>query len=92
MGDAEIHPYHWQWLPTPAPPPSEKVHMTFISGLPEDVKEMELQNLPRWLLGYKASHVNFKGEHPMDSTLFFTLQLAVYSLVVLSLFFGSVKI
>lgn len=49
----------------------------FISGLPEDVKERELLNLLRWLPGYEASQVNFKGEHPMGFALFSTPQLAV---------------
>ncbi|KAH0880003.1 hypothetical protein HID58_067397, partial [Brassica napus] len=34
----------------------------FITGLPDDVKERELLNLLRWLPGYEASQVNFKGE------------------------------
>ena len=49
----------------------------FISGLPEDVKERELQNLLRWLPGYEASQVNFKGEHPMGFALFATGQHAI---------------
>lgn len=49
----------------------------FISGLPEDVKERELQNLLRWLPGYEASQVNFKGEHPMGFALFSTPQFAI---------------
>ncbi|KAI3455700.1 hypothetical protein Pfo_012363 [Paulownia fortunei] len=36
-------------------PPSDEVRTIFISGLPEDVKERELQNLLRWLPGYEAS-------------------------------------
>ncbi|KAD2806290.1 hypothetical protein E3N88_39667 [Mikania micrantha] len=49
----------------PPPPPhshhspmslsGEEVRTIFISGLPEDVKERELQNLLRWLPGYEAS-------------------------------------
>ncbi|KAI3857319.1 hypothetical protein MKX03_028979, partial [Papaver bracteatum] len=46
------------------------VRTIFISGLPEDVKERELQNLLRWLPGYEASQVNFKGEQPMGFALF----------------------
>lgn len=49
----------------------------FISGLPEDVKERELQNLLRWLPGYEASQVNFKGEHPMGFALFASAQHAI---------------
>lgn len=49
----------------------------FITGLPEDVKERELQNLLRWLPGYEASQVNFKVEKPMGFALFSTAQLAV---------------
>ncbi|KAJ9693476.1 hypothetical protein PVL29_012310 [Vitis rotundifolia] len=101
MAGAGIHPYHQQWPPAPAPPPSapgappapahpppilvenpnrpnsDEVRTIFISGLPEDVKERELQNLLRWLPGYEASQVNFKGEHPMGFALFSTPQLAV---------------
>lgn len=54
-----------------------KVRTIFISGLPEDVKERELQNLLRWLPGYEASQVNFKGEHPMGFALFSTPQFAI---------------
>nr|GMD38661.1 RNA-binding protein with multiple splicing 2-like [Ipomoea batatas] len=45
--------------------------------MPEDVKERELQNLLRWLPGYEASQVNFKGEHPMGFALFSTPQFAI---------------
>ncbi|PIN11781.1 RNA binding protein (contains RRM repeats) [Handroanthus impetiginosus] len=58
-------------------PPSDEVRTIFISGLPEDVKERELQNLLRWLPGYEASQVNFKGEHPMGFALFATSQHAL---------------
>lgn len=59
--------------PPPHPPIpilNDEVRTIFISGLPEDVKERELQNLLRWLPGYEASQVNFKGEHPMGFALF----------------------
>lgn len=70
-------------LPPPIPMdnrnrlPVDEVRTIFISGLPEDVKERELLNLLRWLPGYEASQVNFKGEHPMGFALFSTPQLAV---------------
>ncbi|KAK6118720.1 hypothetical protein DH2020_047525 [Rehmannia glutinosa] len=75
-------------LPHPHPPPihidnpagrpsSDEVRTIFISGLPEDVKERELQNLLRWLPGYEASQVNFKGEHPLGFALFATPQHAL---------------
>ncbi|XAR74041.1 hypothetical protein NMG60_11008200 [Bertholletia excelsa] len=57
--------------------PNDEVRTIFISGLPEDVKERELQNLLRWLPGYEASQVNFKGEHPMGFALFTTAQFAI---------------
>ncbi|XP_027122619.1 uncharacterized protein [Coffea arabica] len=57
--------------------PIDEVRTIFISGLPEDVKERELQNLLRWLPGYEASQVNFKGEHPMGFALFATPQQAI---------------
>ncbi|XP_059641390.1 cell wall integrity protein scw1 [Cornus florida] len=56
---------------------TDEVRTIFISGLPEDVKERELQNLLRWLPGYEASQVNFKGEHPMGFALFSTPQHAI---------------
>ncbi|KAL3511535.1 hypothetical protein ACH5RR_024252 [Cinchona calisaya] len=68
MAGAGIHPYHQQWPTTavPLPPPPtpmdnsnrlaiDEVRTIFISGLPPDVKERELQNLLRWLPGYEAS-------------------------------------
>ncbi|GAB4850451.1 hypothetical protein Ancab_029755 [Ancistrocladus abbreviatus] len=71
-------------VPVPPPPlapldnrPSpDEVRTIFISGLPADVKERELQNLLRWLPGYEASQVNYKGEHPMGFALFSTPQFA----------------
>ncbi|KAM7483968.1 hypothetical protein LguiB_008551 [Lonicera macranthoides] len=74
--------------PTVAPPPhvhphpssmpiNDEVRTIFISGLPTDVKERELQNLLRWLPGYEASQVNFKGEQPMGFALFTTPQFAI---------------
>ncbi|XP_044486515.1 RNA-binding protein with multiple splicing 2-like [Mangifera indica] len=72
----------------PSPPPPvpydntsrpvrDEVRTIFITGLPEDVKERELQNLLRWLPGYEASQVNYKGEKPMGFALFSTAQFAV---------------
>ncbi|XP_031247234.1 RNA-binding protein with multiple splicing 2 [Pistacia vera] len=58
-------------------PGHDEVRTIFITGLPEDVKERELQNLLRWLPGYEASQVNYKGEKPMGFALFSTAQLAV---------------
>ncbi|KAI7996655.1 Protein REVEILLE 8 [Camellia lanceoleosa] len=49
-----------------------EVRTIFISSLPEDVKERELQNLLRWLPSYEALQVNFKGEHRMSFALFTT--------------------
>uniref|UniRef100_A0A7N2LUH1 RRM domain-containing protein n=1 Tax=Quercus lobata TaxID=97700 RepID=A0A7N2LUH1_QUELO len=65
--------------PPHAPPiaPSDEVRTIFITGLPEDVKERELQNLLRWLPGYEASQVNFKGEKPMGFALFSNAQFAL---------------
>ncbi|GMY38465.1 U1 small nuclear ribonucleoprotein A isoform X1 [Fagus crenata] len=58
-------------------PPNDEVRTIFITGLPEDVKERELQNLLRWLPGYEASQVNFKGEKPMGFALFSAAHLAL---------------
>ncbi|XP_076955145.1 uncharacterized protein LOC143629882 [Bidens hawaiensis] len=83
------HPHHHpQWPPAPAPSPpvvhhspmslsGDEVRTIFISGLPEDVKERELHNLMRWLPGYEASQVNFKGEVPMGFALFSAQHFAI---------------
>ncbi|KAB2060306.1 hypothetical protein ES319_A10G008100v1 [Gossypium barbadense] len=66
--------------PVHHPPPvssHDEVRTIFITGLPEDVKERELQNLLRWLPGYEASQVNYKGEKPMGFALFSSAQLAI---------------
>ncbi|KAM7275333.1 hypothetical protein ACFE04_017199 [Oxalis oulophora] len=55
----------------------DEVRTIFITGLPDDVKERELQNLLRWLPGYEASQVNFKGEKPMGFALFSSGQCAI---------------
>ncbi|KAF5183148.1 Rna-binding protein with multiple splicing [Thalictrum thalictroides] len=56
---------------------SDEVRTIFISGLPADVKERELQNLLRWLPGYEASQLNLKTEPPMGFALFSTPQFAI---------------
>ncbi|XWS11462.1 hypothetical protein CRYUN_Cryun37aG0000300 [Craigia yunnanensis] len=63
--------------PPPPAPSHDEVRTIFITGLPEDVKERELQNLLRWLPGYEASQVNYKGEKPMGFALFSSAQLAI---------------
>ncbi|XP_050894449.1 cell wall integrity protein scw1 isoform X2 [Lathyrus oleraceus] len=78
MAGTGIHHYHQQWPPAAAPPPPtavpspspEEVRTIFITGLPEDVKEREIQNLLRWLPGFEASQLNFKAEKPMGFALF----------------------
>ncbi|XP_039072015.1 RNA-binding protein with multiple splicing-like [Hibiscus syriacus] len=55
----------------------DKVRTIFISGLPTDVKERELQNLLRWLPGFEASQVSFKGKEPKGFALFSTAKFAV---------------
>ncbi|EYU45930.1 hypothetical protein ABFS82_04G088900 [Erythranthe guttata] len=75
-----LHPHHQPPIPIDNPAArmlSDELRTIFISGLPEDVKERELQNLLRWLPGYEASQVNFKGEHPMGFALFATPQHAL---------------
>ncbi|GLU17455.1 hypothetical protein SLE2022_338210 [Rubroshorea leprosula] len=67
-------PVHHPQLPAPT---YDEVRTIFITGLPEDVKERELQNLLRWLPGYEASQVNYKGEKPMGFALFSSAQLAI---------------
>lgn len=61
----------------PNRPATDEVRTIFITGLPEDVKEREIQNLLRWLPGYEASQVNHKGEKPMSFALFSTAQQAI---------------
>ncbi|CAN6450959.1 unnamed protein product [Victoria cruziana] len=92
MAGAGMPPYPQPWAPSPAPPPPalqpeippmrptsthDEVRTIFISGLPPDVKEREIQNLLRWLPGYEASQINYKGEQPMGFALFSTAQLAM---------------
>ncbi|XP_077238268.1 RNA-binding (RRM/RBD/RNP motifs) family protein [Tasmannia lanceolata] len=92
MAGPGILPYHQQWAPPPPVPSSappiplenpnrtstDEVRTIFISGLPEDVKDRELQNLLRWLPGYEASQINFKVEQkPTGFALFSTAQLAM---------------
>ncbi|XP_049932970.1 uncharacterized protein LOC116251131 isoform X2 [Nymphaea colorata] len=92
MAGAGMPPYPQPWAPSPAPPPPpmqpeippmrppsthDEVRTIFISGLPTDVKEREIQNLLRWLPGYEASQINYKGEQPMGFALFSTAQLAM---------------
>ena len=64
----------------------------FISGLPEDVKERELQNLLRWLPGYEASQVNYKGEHPMGFALFSNPEFAHAAKDVLQVFLFPLRL
>uniref|UniRef100_A0A2P2JXT3 Uncharacterized protein MANES_03G081700 n=1 Tax=Rhizophora mucronata TaxID=61149 RepID=A0A2P2JXT3_RHIMU len=59
------------------PTTHDEVRTIFITGLPDDVKERELQNLLRWLPGYEASQVNYKGEKPMGFALFSSAQFAI---------------
>ncbi|KAE8669714.1 26S proteasome non-ATPase regulatory subunit 2-like protein B [Hibiscus syriacus] len=54
----------------------DEVRTIFIMGLPEDVKERELQNLLRWLPGFEASQVNYKGGKPMGFALFSNAKFA----------------
>ncbi|KAE8676780.1 Detected protein of unknown function [Hibiscus syriacus] len=90
MPGARIHPSLQQRLPVHAPPPSaaalsppshpsnhDEVRTIFIMGLPEDVKERELQNLMRWLPGYEDSQLSFKGEKPKGFALFSNAKFAV---------------
>lgn len=75
------HHHNPQWPPGAGPSPmigvGEEVRTIFISGLPEDVKERELANLMRWLPGYEASQVNFKGQVPMGFALFSAPHFAI---------------
>ncbi|KAG6764995.1 hypothetical protein POTOM_029009 [Populus tomentosa] len=59
------------------PPTHEEVRTIFITGFPDDVKERELQNLLRWLPGYEASQVNYKGDKAMGFALFSSSQHAI---------------
>ncbi|KAF9612909.1 hypothetical protein IFM89_004325 [Coptis chinensis] len=88
MAGTGIHPFHHQWQQQPQPQPqqippqiptptTDELRTIFISGLPGDVKERELQNLLRWLPGYEASQVNFKVEPPMGFALFSSSHFAI---------------
>ncbi|XP_039025773.1 RNA-binding protein with multiple splicing 2-like [Hibiscus syriacus] len=83
MSGAGFHPCHQQGPPVQVPLPfaaspspqshpshHDEVRTIFIMGLPKDVKERELQNLLRWLPGFEASQVSFKGEKPKGFALF----------------------
>ncbi|KAE8704984.1 hypothetical protein F3Y22_tig00110430pilonHSYRG00080 [Hibiscus syriacus] len=85
-----FHPCHQQGPPVQVPLPSaaspspqshpshhDEVRTIFIMGLPKDVKEKELQNLLRWLPGFEASQVSFKGEKPKGFALFSNADFAV---------------
>ncbi|PWZ27892.1 Cell wall integrity protein scw1 [Zea mays] len=71
-------------VPPPPPVPGapgtvgpDEVRTIFITGLPADVKERELHNLLRWLPGFEASQINFKGDQPMGFALFSTAHQAI---------------
>lgn len=83
-------------VPPPPPVPgapgtvaAEEVRTIFITGLPADVKERELHNLLRWLPGFEASQINFKGDQPMGFALFSTAHQAVAAKAALQVCFGS---
>nr|XP_011468643.1 PREDICTED: RNA-binding protein with multiple splicing 2-like [Fragaria vesca subsp. vesca] len=57
-------PHHL--VDNPNRPANDEVRTIFIVGLPEDVKEREVQNLLRWLPDYEVFQVNYKGEKPMS--------------------------
>ncbi|KAE8658389.1 hypothetical protein F3Y22_tig00116971pilonHSYRG00342 [Hibiscus syriacus] len=63
--------------PSSLPSHLEEVRTIFIMGLPVDVKERELQNLLRWLLGFEDSHLSYKGEKPKGFALFSNAEFAV---------------
>ncbi|KAK9071845.1 hypothetical protein SSX86_008275 [Deinandra increscens subsp. villosa] len=68
---------------------TEEVRVIFISGLPEDITERELQNFLRWLPGFEASQINFKVKVPMGplETLFSAFGDEGYWFAVYKLFF-----
>ncbi|KAE8676506.1 receptor-like protein kinase-like [Hibiscus syriacus] len=89
MSGAGILPSLQQRPPVQVPPPSaaahslpshpshhDGVHTIFIMGLPEDVKERELQNFLRWLPCFEDSHLSFREISPRVS-LFSTVKFAV---------------
>ncbi|KAE8691642.1 Small nuclear ribonucleoprotein family protein [Hibiscus syriacus] len=65
--------------PSPSSHPShhDEVRIIFIMGLPEDVKERELQNLLRWLPGFEDSQLSYKGDKPKGFALFSNAKFAV---------------
>eukprot|EP01025_Chloroclados_australasicus_P065850 TRINITY_DN8985_c0_g2_i1.p1 TRINITY_DN8985_c0_g2~~TRINITY_DN8985_c0_g2_i1.p1 ORF type:complete len:360 (+),score=40.43 TRINITY_DN8985_c0_g2_i1:316-1395(+) len=50
--------------------PNEEIRTIFITGFPPDVKERELNNLLRFLPGYKASQMNWKNGQAQGFALF----------------------
>lgn len=83
-------------VPPPPPVPGapgtvgpDEVRTIFITGLPADVKERELHNLLRWLPGFEASQINFKGDQPMGFALFSTAHQAIAAKTALQVCFGS---
>ncbi|KAE8704184.1 Small nuclear ribonucleoprotein family protein [Hibiscus syriacus] len=105
MEGVGIDPCHQQRPSVHAPPPSaassspishhshqDKVRTIFISGLPEDVKERELQILLRWLPGYEVSQVSYKGEKPKAFVLFSNVKFAVAAKVSLQEMVFDIKL
>ncbi|KAE8731840.1 Small nuclear ribonucleoprotein family protein [Hibiscus syriacus] len=70
----------------------DEVRTIFIMGLPEDIKERELQNFLRWLPGFKDSHLSFKGDKPKGFALFSTVNFAVAAKDVLQKMVFDVKL
>ncbi|XP_039046841.1 RNA-binding protein with multiple splicing 2-like [Hibiscus syriacus] len=70
----------------------DKVRTIFIMGLPEDIKERELQNFLRWLPGFKNSHLSFKGDKPKGLALFSTVNFTVAAKDVLQKMVFDVKL
>eukprot|EP01024_Parvocaulis_polyphysoides_P061833 TRINITY_DN6903_c0_g1_i11.p1 TRINITY_DN6903_c0_g1~~TRINITY_DN6903_c0_g1_i11.p1 ORF type:complete len:374 (+),score=27.83 TRINITY_DN6903_c0_g1_i11:2-1123(+) len=56
--------------PAPAISQSEEIRTVFITGFPSDVQTRELNNLLRFLPGYKASQMNWKNGQAQGFALF----------------------
>ncbi|KAG8088298.1 hypothetical protein GUJ93_ZPchr0010g7837 [Zizania palustris] len=70
------------WLPT-APAPTRSAPSSSQGSQSTYIKEQKLHNLLRWLPGFEASHVNFKGEEPMGFALFSSAHHAIAAKVAL---------
>lgn len=77
-------------MPPPSGPPpmrdasGEELRTLFITGFPTDIKERELNNLMRFIPGYQASQMNWKGGVAQGFALFDTGSSALSALSMIA--------